>query len=142
MIFRRELLQQGNVDSLVLLRHLIRRLVDEILEQDHQTEIDQENQQQQQRKPGALPECRRRLGLDQGRECTEFRRQIRRVENFVVIVHENPVVRSKIHQSEYPRSYNESDRSNCKRAKPPLPPFKRERRTADRTTLLIRAACA
>jgi hypothetical protein len=68
-------------------------LVDEILEQEDQAELQQENQRHQHRNAGSLPQARPFPILDPSGERGEFGRQIRRGEDFVLLVHENPVAR-------------------------------------------------
>src|SRR6185437_6973668 len=91
-VLRRDLVQQRDVHALVLL-HLVGMLVDEILEQENQAELQQQDQRHQHRNAGALPQAPPFPVLDPGRERGEFGRQIRRGEDFVLLVHENPVAR-------------------------------------------------
>jgi len=68
-------------------------LVDEILEQEDQNKLQQQDQRHQDRNAGALPQGRTFPVLDPGGERRQFGRQIRRGEDFVLLVHENPAVR-------------------------------------------------
>ena len=67
-------------------------LVDEVLEQEDQAELEQEDQRHQQRNADTLPQRRPLPLLDPGGERGKFGRQIRRGEDFVLLVHENPAL--------------------------------------------------